>query len=182
MKGINEHILDFEILETKNTKTLVFVDSSEYMENPEKPLLEIVLPGTNRYVLVNISPRKINTFTSNTLGLTQQVLADCQITDLPDGVYTLKYKICPYRYINRTKYFLRTTALLKKLTKVLDDLDLSDCTISSDRDLRNEIADIFILIESARASAELANTDRASSKYQLADKKITKILQSLNKK
>lgn len=182
MKGVHEHILDFEILETGNLKTLVFIDSSQYMENPEKPLLEIILPGMNKYLLVNIQPRKVNTFNSNTLNLTPTILNDCNLIDLPDGVYSFKYKICPYKYINRVKIYLRVTNLLISLKKVLDDLSLSDCTISSDNGIKDAILDIFILIESAKASAELGNKERASNKYHIADKKVSCLLEKLKTK
>lgn len=172
-KGVHQNILDFEILETGNVKTLVFVDSSEYYENPEKPLLEVILPGLTKYLLVNIIPRKVNTFTSNTLNITPAILNECDLIDLPDGVYNFKYKICPYQYVNRVKTFLRVTSLLCRLNIVLDTLNFADC---NEDDLKREITDIFILIESAKASAILGNTGRASNKYHLADKKVCILL------
>ena len=183
MKGIHENILDFEILETGNIKTIVFVDSSQYMENPEKPILEIILPGTNKYVLVNISPRNVNTFTSNSLNLTPTLLNNNSLIDLPDGVYVFKYKICPYQYVNRVKTHLRVTNLVNDLNVLLDYLN-PDIDDDYD-DLKQEIVDIFVLIESAKASAILGNTNRASNKYQLADRAVRKItdrLEAENKK
>lgn len=179
MKGIHENILDFEIIETGNLKTLVFIDSSQYMQNPEKPLLEIILPGMNKYLLVNIQPRKVNTFNSNTLNLTPTIINNCDLIDLPDGVYSFKYKICPYKYINRVKYFLRVTNLLSRLNTVLDTFEFSDCTIEADDKTQREIVNIYILIESAKASAELGNKERASNKYKLADKKVNCLLEKL---
>lgn len=178
-KGIHEHILDFEILETGNIKTLVFVDSSQYMENPESPLLEIILPGMNKYLLVNIQPRKVNTFNSNTLNLTPTILNDCDIIDLPDGVYSFKYKICPYKYINRVKNYLRTTNLDCKLNRFLDTFEFSDKIIDVDK---ATIIDINILRDSAKASAELGNNDRASNKYKLANDKVNSLLDKLKTK
>lgn len=168
MKGIHQNILNFFILDTNDPKSMVFVDASEYIENPEKPILEIVLPGMNKYLLVNISPRKVNTFTSNTFNLTPTILNECETIDLPDGIYRFKYKICPYKYINRVKYYLRITSLSNKLNHILDKLD---CEIELSEKLKQEIIDILILIESAKASAELGNNEKASNKYKLADKK-----------
>jgi hypothetical protein len=65
--GISKSILDFEVLETGNELTLVIIDSSQYIEYPERPLLEITLPGFNKYVLVNFIASSVNTFNSNTL-------------------------------------------------------------------------------------------------------------------
>lgn len=179
MKGVHQHILDFEIIETGNLKTIVFIDSSQYMENPESPLLEITIPGTNKYLLVAIQPRKVNTFNSNTLNLTPYILNDCDLIDLPDGVYSYKYKICPYQYINRAKYYLRATKLLNSLDIFLDSFEFSDKIADEDR---STIIDINILIESAKASAELGNTERASNKYHLADKKVKSLLDKLKTK
>ena len=176
MKGTHQNFLDFEVVDTGNLKTLVFIDSSQYIENPEKPILEIILPGMNKYILINIAARKVNTFTSNTLNLTPTILNDCSLLDLPDGVYVFKYKICPYQYINRVKTYLRVTNILSRLKTVLDTLQFADC---NEDDIKEEITNIFILIESAKASAELGNTDRASNKYQLADKKVNFLLDKL---
>jgi hypothetical protein len=54
MLGLHTNILDFEVLETGNLKTIVFVDSSQYMEEPDRPLLEVILPGHTKFFLVNV--------------------------------------------------------------------------------------------------------------------------------
>lgn len=178
MKGIHSHWLDFSILETNSPQTLVFLDTSEYFENPEQPLLEITLPGQNKYFLVNIAARKVNTFNSNTIGLTE-VLENCNLIDLPDGVYKFKYKICPYQYVNRIKYHLRTTVFQKSLNILLDSLEDSDCSARQEKKLKATLIETFLLIESAKASAELGHVDKASDKYQQALKTVNTLLDKL---
>ena len=177
-RGIRSHFLNFEVLDTGNTKTLVFLDSSEYFENPETPLLEVTLPGARKYFLVNVAARKVNTFNANTLGLTA-VLNNESLIDLPDGVYTLTYKICPYKYLNRTKYFLRATKLHQDINRLLDDLEESDCVMREEKKLKMESVEIFLLIESAKASAELNHPEKASDKYQQAAKRVAVLLKKI---
>ena len=132
--GIHQQNLDFEILDTGNTKTLVFLDSSEYYKEPERPLAEITLPGQTKYTLVNIVARQVNTFNSNTLNLTQVTGESC-LTELPDGVYTVKFKICPYKYIFKIKYFLRTNQLTNKLKLIFFNKDTRNFIPSKEREL-----------------------------------------------
>lgn len=174
MPGIREHKLDFEILETGNTKTLVFLDSSDYMEEPERPLLEVVMPGYTKYFLTNVVARNVNTFNSSTLGL-NQVLVQSQLVDLPDGVWQYKYKICPYKYVYKIKKFMRVTMLTNKLKSLYNNIDLSECAGTDDKDLQNTLVQIHVLIEGAKAAVE-KDSRKAQRYYQLADKLVQKAL------
>src|SRR3954463_4543906 len=95
--GLQFNTIDFEILDIDNLKNIVFVDLSKYYQAPEGPLLEILLPGSMQYLMAQIQPNKINILDSNTIGLSNIFETNCAV-DLPDGVYTFKYKICPYDY------------------------------------------------------------------------------------
>lgn len=145
--GIKKNILDFEILSTGNPKTLVFLDSSEYMTEPERPLLELTLPGHSKYFLLNVVARKVNTFNSNTIGLSEVFDSNC-LVELPDGVYTAKFKICPYDKVWIQKSFLRTTLLEKSLDKILTYINL-DCEKE-----KKIFVDIMVLIEAAKANVK----------------------------
>lgn len=179
MKGIKKHILDFEIIPTGNPKTLVFVDSSYYFAEPERPLLEVTFPGYSNYFLVNVQARKVNTFNSNTLGLTELLNADC-LVDLPDGVYTFRYKICPYDKVYTDKLHFRTTQIENRLADLYDKLDASDCEKSTNPALLQEIATITALIEGAKALVE-KNTKKANSFYKLASSMLNEALNDLCK-
>jgi hypothetical protein len=179
MLGLHAHVLDFEILETGNPKTLVFVDSSQYMEEPEAPLLEVIMPGYTRYLLTNVIAKQVNTFNSSTLGF-NKVLNQAALTELPDGVWQYKYKICPYKYVFIVKKVMRVTLLLNKLRDLYNKIDLSECGGKEDRDLQFTLTRIHILIEGAKADAE-KNTKRATEYYKLADKLIQKALDKICK-
>lgn len=174
MPGLHENVLDFEILETGNLKTLVFVDSSTYIEEPDRPLIEVTMPGYTKYFLANVAARTVNTFNSSTLGL-NQVLVQSKLVDLPDGVWIIKYKICPYKYVYIIKKHLRITLLLTKLQSLYDQIDLSECGDKEDKDLQNALVNIHVLIEGAKAAVN-KDSKKAQKYYQLADKLIQKAL------
>lgn len=173
MLGVHKNFLDFEILETGNTKTLVFADSSQYMKPPDRPLLEIYLPGFNKNLLVNIVAGQINTFNSNTLGLGKS-LDTTFLQDLPDGVYQFRYKICPYNLIFITKSRIRMTILINKLRSLMNQLDLAgdNCPEATDVQIQKQIIRVNILIQGADSAARKDDCTRASKFYQLADKMI----------
>lgn len=173
MKGLKKHILDFEIIPTGNPKTLVFIDSSDYFTEPEKPLLEVTLPGYSKYFLVNIVARKVNTFNSNTVGLTD-LLNDDDIVDLPDGIYSFRYKICPYDKAFVDKKHFRTTLIDQKLASLYDQIDTTDCSTKEDRIHEYNLVEVHALIEGAKAIVN-KNEKKANSFYQLASKLIDKL-------
>lgn len=177
MKGLRRHILDFEIISTGNPKTLVFLDSSDYMSEPERPLLEITLPGYNKYFLVNVAARKVNTFNSNTIGLTEVLNDDC-LVNLPDGAYKFRFKICPYTQAYIDKAFMRTTLLEERLADVYEKLDIA-CD-NDNNDVKKQVVEIHSLIEGAKL---IVNRDihKANEFYQLASKLVEKLLCKLDK-
>lgn len=161
--GLVKNILDFEILETGNTKTIVFVDASNYIEQPEKPLLEIILPGYSNYFLINVAAGMVNTFNASTIGLSKVFDASCLI-DLPDGIYQYKYKICPYDKTFISKSYMRVTNLLLKLQGVYNGIDL---TSEVDKYFKSTLIDIHILIKGAQLLAA-KNPVKAQANYLLA--------------
>lgn len=177
--SIKRHYLDFEILPVNNPRTLVFLDSSTYMEQPERPLLEITLPGYNKYFLANIVAQQVNTLNSNTIGLTE-TLSNTDLADLPDGVWTFKYKICPYDKVYKQKYHLRTVTLETNLGKIYDHFELADCIDQLDDKIKKEVVDIILLIETGRIAAEKGQVKRANDAYTKANTKITNLLEKLD--
>lgn len=172
MPAIHKNILDFEILDSDNSKVIVFIDASVYMDaNPEKPLLEVVLPGFNQYFLVNIAHDQVNVLNANSLGITNTFSGDygC-LMDLPDGVWEFTYRVCPYDLVYTKKFVLRTALLNAKLNTVYKLLENTDCSLKEDRKIKNKLTDIDIFIQTAKAYAEDCNKEKASNFYQIADK------------
>lgn len=177
--GIKRNYLDFEIFPNTNPKTMIFIDASEYMdEHPERPLLEVTPPGYSKYFLVNIAARNVNVLNASNIGI-NVTLHTSKLTNLIDGVWTFKYKVCPYDKAFIQKYFLRTTVLECNLKKIYDFLEDADCDFRNDHKLRQDIVDIMLLVASGRAFAEESKPKKASEAYQKASKKADKILDKL---
>lgn len=179
MKGLRENIIDFEILRTGNPKTMVFVDSSDYIGEPDRPLLEVIFPGYNKFFLVNVVARQVNTFNSNTLGFTDLLNSDC-LVDLPDGVYRLKYKICPYTVNYKVKNIFRSVLLEDKLKYIYDKLEASACSIKEDKKILSDIAEIHMLLEGCHYIVE-SNQKKATEFYALASNITHNTIKKLDK-
>lgn len=177
--GLLKHRLDFEILNTGNPKTFIFLDSSEYFEDPDRPLLEVTMPGYTKYVLVNVVASSVNTFNSNTLGLTD-ILESTNPIDLPDGIWTLKFKVCPYDKLYIQKYHLRTVKLENNIQRIFDYMDLSDCDVEQTDKYRLSLVDVFILINSASLNASNGNLKKAYDQYQKANSLVSKLIDKLS--
>lgn len=179
MKGLKRHIVDFEIIPTGNPKTLVFIDASNYYTEPERPLLEITMPGFNKYFLVNIVARKVNTFNSNTIGLTELV-NNGDLTNLPDGAYHFRFKVCPYETVFKDKVFFRTTLIEQRLSELYDKLGATECTKATDSQTLRDIVEVHALIEGAKVIV-CKNETKANQFYQLASALIDSISEKLCK-
>ncbi len=184
MPAIIQNYLDFEILDSDNVKLLTFIDGSEYIEeHPEKPVLEILLPGFNQSFLVNITANKVNILNANSIGITKTFSTSYTcLADLPDGVWTLTYRICPYDKVFTKKHILRTAQLKTKLKEVYKALENTDCSLKEDRKIKNKLVDIFIFLETGKAYAEECNSAKASNYYQIADKFTNDLLKELTNK
>jgi hypothetical protein len=158
--------LDFEIVETGNPKTIVFIDSSNYFEEPELPVLDIIPPYFNQIFRATITARQVNTLNSSTIGLTAFVPSDCPL-DFPDGIYKFTYGICPY-VLNVTKYRVRTTQLDEKLNMIYKTLE---CNLYSNESVQRELLQIYLAKESAKANASLFYLQNAESDFRIATDK-----------
>jgi hypothetical protein len=179
MKGFRENILDFEIIPTGNPKTLVFVDSSNYIGQPDGPRLQILLPGYNKFFLTNVVAKEVNTYNSNTIGFTDLLNNDC-LLDLPDGVYQFKFEICPYQANYKIKSICRTTLLEQRLIAIYEKIEVSDCSRKKDEKIMNDLSEILMLIEGSHLVAD-TNCNKATEFYQLASKLTDRLIKKLEK-
>jgi len=181
MLGTHRNYLDFEILETGNPKTLVFVDSSQYMESPDRPLLEVFLPGFHKYLLTNVVSSQVNTFNSSTLGLNKTLNINF-LQDLPDGVWSFRYKICPYDYIFIDKKHMRVTLLMNKLNTLYNHVEIDGCSCPTQTDvfIQKQLTRIHILIEGAKSVVNIDSV-KAFKYYNLASKMIDELLKKFCK-
>lgn len=181
MLGTHRNYLDFEILETGNPKTLVLVDSSQYMEPPDRPLLEVFLPGFNKYLLTNVVASQVNTFNSSTLNLNPTLNINF-LQDLPDGVWSFRYKICPYDYNFTDKKHMRVTLLQGKLNRLYTHVSIDGCSCPTQTDvfIQKELTRIHILIEGAKSVVNI-DSIKAFKYYNLANRLIDELLEKFCK-
>ena len=172
--GFHKNELAFEIIDTGNEKTFVFVDCSQYIKMPDSPVLVATLPGFCDSAIAEIRFDQVNTLNSYSLNL-NKAQRDSQLLLLPDGLWTLQYQICPYDYIYTTKNYLRVTTLNNKLKQVYNSLDLYACESKTSDYLKHQLVNIHMLIEGAKAAANV-NPDKATEYYKSADKLVNDVL------
>lgn len=175
--GIDTYQIQFSVLETNNAKTITLLDQSNYLTPPEKPLLFVTLPGYTGHVELSYIPRSIIVLNSDSLLLTEQCDYE-DLADLPDGVYQIRMAVCPYDELYQKQCYLKTTNLDLRFQNIL--LTYNQCGCIEERDLKNAIVDIDILVQSAKAEINICNVERAASKYQTALKKIINLERKLN--
>lgn len=175
--GVETYNIDFFVLETNDAKTINLVDRSNYLSAPEKPMLFIILPGYTGHVEVPYAPLSIITINSDNLKLTEECEYE-ELADLPDGVYQIKMGVCPYNELHSKKAYLKTTKLDQDFQNIL--LSYENCECLDQTILKQSIIDIDILIQSAKAEANIYNIERATSKYKTAANKLNKLEKKIN--
>lgn len=175
--GLDEYKINFRIIPTNDLKTIALLDLSTYLGTPEKPLISVVLPGYTGSVDFTYVPAGIVIINSANLRLTTNGIAG-YLADLPDGVYQITMKVCPYDELNSTMCYLKTSQLELDYQKLLLSVDVCGC--NDEHKLKENIVDLDILIQSAKAEADTCNTTKAVTKYQAAVKKLASINKTLN--
>ena len=172
--GLDQYIICFRIIPTNDLKTIALLDLSTYLSTPEKPKIEVVLPGYTGSVQFTYTPGGIIIINSKELGLT----TSNTLSDLPDGVYQITMKVCPHDELYSKLCYLKTTKLELDYTNLLLNADLCKC--KDDRKFKEDIIDLDILIQTAKAEAGRCNIDAAVIKYKAAVKKAININKTLN--
>lgn len=176
--GLETQQVNFYILEDNDPKTITLLDRSNYFGTPEKPLVCVILPGFTGSVEFAYTPNSIITLNSDNLQLTYPgVLGTTQ--DLPDGVYQITLKFCPYTDFFQKKCYLKTSKLQRDLECFLLKLDL-DCGCLQEQKLKEEIIDIEILLLSAKAEVNICSVQKATAKYKAAAQKLVNLNKKLN--
>lgn len=102
--NIGELNLELQVSTCSSCYNLVIEDHSYYLENPEKPQIEIVPPGFTSPFIFEFSAQKTNIFNSYSFGLSTAG----SLSELPDGLYTITYRICPHDELYTKLYYSRT--------------------------------------------------------------------------
>jgi hypothetical protein len=166
MLGIHEHRLDFSILDEKDSHNLVWLDKSSYMEVPDMPVLEVTKPMFKEHYRIHIIPNQVNVINSVNLG------CDCD-TDLPDGLYNLRYGVNPHDVVFKCKDYFKVSLLLERIDDLLLNLDV--CDLDSKKAIKDKIVDLFILVKAIPVNTACGRTQMAVEQYKLAMKIIDRL-------
>jgi hypothetical protein len=169
--------LSFNIIDTHDFKTLGIVDTSWY--NPdikiEESTIEILPPGYNKAASPYFMVKALNIYNSNGLGISRASCND-ELLDLPDGLWKVKYSICPNDKLFVERFFLKTDKLRCKYSQAFLSFDLtntgSDPLRSKDKMIK--LNEIEFYIQGAIAAANNQNAKLASDLYKKADKLVDK--------
>lgn len=176
--GTQTYTINFYIIESNDPKTIVILDQSNYLDQPEQPTLDVIIPGFTGSVSKEYIPNGINVLNSDSLDLTEQCEYDTT-ADLPDGVYQITMKVCPFDQLYNKKCYLKTTKFYEAYQNLLLNFDITNNTYNQD-ELKRNIIDLDILIQSAKAEVSQCNVDKGVQKYQAALRKLLSINRKLN--
>lgn len=167
--------LNFDIIDTHDFKTLGIVDTSWY--NPdiaiEEVAIEILPPGyviaASPFFMVNA----LNVYNSNSVGITK---ASCneELVNLPDGIWKVKYSICPNDKLFVERFFLKTDTIKCRYTQAFLNLDLSNCDNPVSKNKKKKLDEIEFYIDGAIAAANNQNPKLANELYNKANKLLNK--------
>lgn len=175
--NIDTYKLDFLILDSNDNKTIVILDRSNYLDVPEKPIVEVTLPGFTGRVELTYNINGLTVLDSDSLCLTQ-TCEYSNLADLPDGVYQIKIKVCPYDKLFFKKCYIKTTFLENLFADAVLSLD-NFCEDELPK-LKENLIDIDILIKGAKAETAYCNVENGIKKYIAAFKSLEKLINKLN--
>lgn len=173
---VTSPILDILIIDTHNLTTLAVADNSLYPTgfNIISPSIEIIPPSFPVSTKV-FTPSSLNIFNSNDAGITC-VDDDCQLAQVPDGYWQLKYTIAPAQTYFTTRSFMRTNLLQQKLSEAFLALDLDHCDETiSEQDMK-KIDQINYYIQTSISAANGCNAKLAIDLYNIADRMLGEFL------
>lgn len=176
--GIETYVIDFDILDSDNPKKILLLDQSNYLTYPKKPLIDVIIPGFTGYVEFPYTPNTIIKIDSDTLKLTDETENE-YTADLPDGVYQIIMKVCPYDELFKKKCYLKTSQLDRQYQELLLNLRLGSCCIDESK-IIEEIVNIDILLQSAKAETNICNVEDATRKYIVAKQKLDNLAKKIN--
>jgi hypothetical protein len=122
------HILSLEIPTVLNTCIMSVLDTSVYSESISVscPALNVTVPGFNHSTQLTTVPGANTILTACDLQLQSQGCEDT-LSDLPDGVYAIKYSVAPNDQVFVEYNHLRISKALNIYNNILCKLDLAAC-------------------------------------------------------
>ncbi len=175
------HRLSLETPFTSNLNILRLDDTSVYTSliSATCPQLLITVPGFNYSVVIPES-RLTQGFrlilTACDLEI-QTSNCDSEFSELPDGIYAIRYAVSPHEYVYVEYNHLRITKALSELSKLWCEFDL--CPTDLDRDKSEHLQKLLTIkgyLESAKAKVEdCRDSSKGMDLYNYALKLIEKL-------
>ena len=122
------HVLSLEVPTVMNTCILSIFDTSVYSDliPINCPTLQITVPGFNYSTEITVNPYFNQAITACDLKLQTQNCGT-SYTDIPDGIYIIRYSVSPNDTIYVEYNHMRITHALNKYYKILCDVDVAAC-------------------------------------------------------
>lgn len=164
--------LDLAYLDTHRSDSFAIADISVYPVGfiQVDPTLEVTVPGFSPKQIV-FTPSSIAVYNSNTLGITCD---DCPTSNLPDGIYKLKYTLNPAYQYHVEKSFIRTNMIYSRLDDYFLKLDFMQCNQAIKEEQKKVLDTIEFYIEGSIAAANKCLDSKALNLYKVANEMLDK--------
>jgi hypothetical protein len=175
----SKHILSLEVPTVANCEILSIRDTSQYSNllAIDCEELLITVPGFNAGALIKVIEGFFLDITACDLGIQKENCSEHR-SDLPDGVYIIKYSVAPNDKVYVEYNHLRVTKILNLYYKTLCDIDLQTCEpFSEKQSLIQEMQFIRTLIDGAIAKVEYCSSPSLGMEmYNYALSRLEKIV------
>ncbi len=163
--------LDIYIEKILNSKLLIVKDASYY--NPDIAVtnakLDLQYPNSNSYINIPVGKNFTYIINSNTIGLTDVNRTDA-LAELPDGLWTIRYSICPNDELFVEYTFLRNVKQLIRFHNLYCQIEIEKCQRKHYLEDLETIRGIKDIIDAAQYMADdCGKYEKALELYDYAD-------------
>jgi hypothetical protein len=174
------HNLALDIPDTACETIIRIVDASIYAEGLPVTCgnLQIYMPGFTNPVSISDETVETGNFALNlnaeTLGLIPS--SGSTVMELPDGLYTVKYSVCPIEDIYVQYYHLRMTCTMNSYYREICKVQLQNCEPTPEQHQKmHDLRYIKMFLDAAKAKAEYCHSPKdAIDMFEYAKKLLKK--------
>lgn len=175
---MESHKLSLEVPTVMSTCTMVIMDTSAYSDIVPVTCetLTITAPGFNFSTQIDVDSGFYNIVTACDLQI-QTTNCGTVYSDLPDGVYVIKYSVSPNDQVYVEYNHLRITKALNRYYNALCALDMSSCEPSAHiKRKKEQLSEIKDYLEAAKAKVEFCHEyQKGMTLYNYAIKLLNKL-------
>jgi hypothetical protein len=166
--------LYFTVLEQDTPKFLLLLDLSLYSEElPPTPVYDIIPPGYTNPIRISAKPRAITSVNSGMLF--SAFTGDLpNLTDLPDGVYTIIYKVQPYDRFHVKQDYLRTVAVNRGLDAAFISVENS-CRHAWYNRWQSDLLEVSIMLATAKALVRSGNSQHGAMVFRDVEMEVARL-------